>query len=204
MHPVVQKLIEHHYADQKSEEWLKLRGTMLTASDVATALGENPYEKPSSLILKKCGVPSEFKGNDATRHGERYENIARDLYCERTGEVVHELGLVQHPEISWLGGSADGVTESGKLLEIKCPMSRKIKNEVPKYYIAQLQILMEVLNLEECDFVQYRPPTECESEEYVVVNIKRDREWFAERIPKLQAFWDEVLYKREHGLCEIV
>ena len=229
MHPVVQKLIEKQYANQKSDEWLALRGTMLTASDVATALGENPYEKPSGLILKKCGVPSEFKGNDATRHGEKYENIARDLYCERTGEVVHELGLVQHPEIPWLGGSADGVTESGKLLEIKCPMSRKIKNEVPKYYIAQLQILMEVLNLEDCDFVQYRPPTfksqkfECEAcrlggsgcdcetlsvldqpEEYVVVNVKRDRQWFAERLPKLQAFWDEVMYKRKHGLCEIV
>jgi hypothetical protein len=200
MHPVVQKLIEKQYANQKSDEWLALRGTMLTASDVATALGENPYEKPSSLILKKCGVPSEFRGNDATRHGEKYENIARDLYCEKTGEVAHDLGLVQHPEIPWLGGSADGVTESGKLLEIKCPMSRKIKNEVPKYYLAQLQILMEVLNLEECDFIQYRP----EPFEYVVVNIKRDRTWFAERLPKLQAFWDEVLYKREHGLCEII
>jgi putative phage-type endonuclease len=200
MHPVVQKLIEQKYADQKSEEWLSLRCTMLTASDVATALGENPYEKPSSLILKKCGVPSEFKGNDATRHGEKYESVARDLYCEKTGEIAHDLGLVQHQEIKWLGGSADGVTESGKLLEIKCPMSRKIKNEVPKYYLPQLQILMEVLNLEECDFIQYRP----EPLEYVVVNIKRDREWFKERLPKLQAFWDEVVYKREHGICEIV
>lgn len=200
MHPVVQKLIERQYANQKSDEWLALRGTMLTASDVATALGENPYEKPSSLILKKCGVPSEFKGNEATRHGEKYESVARDLYCENTGEVAHDLGLVQHSVIPWLGGSADGVTESGKLLEIKCPMSRKIKNEVPKYYLAQLQILMEVLNLEECDFIQYRP----EPFEYVVVNIKRDRSWFAERLPKLQAFWDEVLHKREHGLCEII
>jgi putative phage-type endonuclease len=200
MHPVVQKLIEKQYANQKSDEWLSLRGTMLTASDVATALGENPYEKPSSLILKKCGVPSEFKGNDATRHGEKYESVARDLYCEKTGEVAHDLGLVQHQEIKWLGGSADGVTESGKLLEIKCPMSRKIKNEVPKHYLAQLQILMEVLNLDECDFIQYRP----EPYEYVVVNIKRDRNWFAERLPKLQAFWDEVLHKREHGLCEII
>jgi putative phage-type endonuclease len=200
MHPVVQKLIEQIYADQKSEEWLSLRGTMLTASDVATALGDNPYEKPSSLILKKCGVPSEFKGNDATRHGEKYESIARDLYCEKTGEIAHDLGLVQHQEIKWLGGSADGVTESGKLLEIKCPMSRKIENKVPKHYLPQLQILMEVLNLEECDFIQYRP----EPLEYVVVNVKRDREWFKERLPKLQAFWDEVLYKREHGLCEIV
>jgi putative phage-type endonuclease len=200
MHPKVQKLIDHQYADQKSQEWLNLRGTMLTASDVATALGENPYEKPSNLILKKCGVPSEFKGNDATRHGEKYEPVARDLYCEKTGEVVHELGLVQHPNISWIGGSPDGVTESGKLIEIKCPMSRKINANVPKHYLAQLQILMEVLDLEECDFIQYRP----EPLEYQVTNVQRDRQWFADRLPKLQAFWDEVLYKRENGLCEII
>jgi len=200
MHPRVQTLIDRQYDDQKSEAWLALRGTMLTASDVATALGENPYEKPSSLILKKCGVPSTFFGNDATRHGEKYEPVARDLYCEKTGEVVHELGLVQHSEIPWLGGSADGVTESGKLIEIKCPMSRKIEDKVPKHYLAQLQVLMEVLDLEECDFIQYRP----EPLEYQVTNIKRDRAWFAERLPILQAFWDEVLYKRENGLCEIV
>jgi putative phage-type endonuclease len=199
MHPVVQKLLEKQYADQKSDEWLKLRGTMLTASDVATALGDNPYEKPSSLILKKCGVPSEFKGNDATRHGEKYESVARDLYCEKTGEVAHELGLVQHPDIKWLGGSADGVTESGRLIEIKCPVSRKIENKVPKHYLPQIQILLEVLNLDECDFIQYRP----EPLEYQVTTIKRDREWFAERLPKLQSFWDEVMYKRENGLCEI-
>lgn len=223
MHPKVQKLIDHQYADQKSQEWLNLRGTMLTASDVATALGENPYEKPSNLILKKCGIRGaapveaapvdetepqsmppqptpEFKGNDATRHGERYESVARDLYCEKTGEVVHELGLVQHPNISWIGGSPDGVTESGKLIEIKCPMSRKINANVPKHYLAQLQILMEVLDLEECDFIQYRP----EPLEYQVTNVQRDRQWFADRLPKLQAFWDEVLYKRENGLCEII
>jgi putative phage-type endonuclease len=200
MHPKVQILIDQQYDDQKSDAWLSLRETMLTASDVATALGENPYEKPQSLILKKCGHGTKFMGNDATRHGEKYESVARDLYCENTGEVVHELGLVQHPELPWLGGSADGVTESGKLIEIKCPVSRKIDDKVPKHYLAQLQILMEVLDLEECDFIQYRP----EPLEYQVTNVKRDRDWFIQRLPKLNAFWNEVLYKRKNGLCEII
>jgi len=200
MHPKVQQLIDQKYDDQKSDAWLSMRETMLTASDVATALGENPYEKPSGLILKKCGHGTKFMGNDATRHGEKYESVARDLYCEKTGEVVHELGLVQHPELPWLGGSPDGVTESGKLIEIKCPVSRKIDNKVPKHYLAQLQILMEVLDLEECDFIQYRP----EPLEYQVTNVKRDRDWFTQRLPKLNAFWNEVLYKRKNGLCEII
>ena len=55
IHPVVAELIAHEYASQRSEEWLALRGKMLTASDAATAIGCNPYEKPEGLILKKCG-----------------------------------------------------------------------------------------------------------------------------------------------------
>lgn len=200
MHERVKELIEQNYADQKSDAWLELRGTMLTASDVATALGDNPYEKPSSLIAKKCGAGKKFDGNDATRHGEKYEPVARDLYCAKTGEVAHEIGLVQHREHKWLGGSPDGITENGILLEIKCPMSRKIENKVPKHYMPQLQILMEILDLEVCDFIQYRPAPY----EYMVTRVDRDRKWFKEKLPIMKSFWDEVLYKRTNGLCEIV
>jgi hypothetical protein len=51
-----------------------------------------------------------------------------------------------------------------------------------------------------CDFIQYRP----EPYEYMVTRVDRDREWFKEKLPIMKSFWDEVLYKREHGLCEIV
>lgn len=199
MHERVKELIEQNYADQKSDAWLALRGTMLTASDVATSIGDNPYEKPSSLVMKKCGLGEKFLGNDATRHGEKYEPVARDIYCAQTGEVAHEIGLVQHRVHKWLGGSPDGITENGILLEIKCPLKRKIENKVPKHYLAQLQVLMETLDLEVCDFIQYRP----DPYEFVVTRVQRDRQWFADKLPIMKAFWDEVLHKREHGLCEV-
>ena len=132
MHPNVKALIEAEYAPQKSEAWLDLRQGMLTASDAATSIGKNPYETPDDLLLKKCGLGEKFTGNAATRHGELYEDEARILYEQRHGEVVHELGLVQHPVHKWLGGSPDGVSESGKLVEIKCPPQRAIiPGEVP-------------------------------------------------------------------------
>ena len=53
MNPIVQELISKEYDAQRSEEWLKLRGKMLTASDLATAIGLNPYEKPKDLIFEK-------------------------------------------------------------------------------------------------------------------------------------------------------
>jgi putative phage-type endonuclease len=198
IHPSVQKLIDKKYADQRTSEWYSLRNKMLTASDVATALDLNPYETAEDLMYKKCGH-RKFTGNAATEHGNKYEPDARDLYCSKTGEVVHEIGLEPHPVYSWLGGSPDGVTESGKLIEIKCPVSRKITSIVPSYYIPQVQILMEILDLEECDFIQYKP----DGPEYIVTNIKRDREWFDSVKPRLETFWNRVLERRTQPLCEI-
>ena len=200
IHPRVRELITQAYADQRSDEWLKLRGTMLTASDLATAIGDNPYEKPSDLLLKKCGAV-RWDGNAATAHGTLLEPVARDLYDQRYNQKSHEIGLVQHPVHKWLGGSPDGVTESGRLIEIKCPLTRKITPAVPKYYLPQIQLLLEVLNLEVCDFIQYRPGP---PEEFEVTEVNRDREWFAKILPRAKAFWDEVVAKRVSGLCEII
>ena len=205
MIPKIEALINREYEAQRSEAWLALRGKMLTASDAATAIGVNPYEKPDGLILKKCGE-NKFFGNAATEHGNKYEDEARDIYCEKYGEVVHEIGLHPHSEYNWLGGSPDGITESGKLVEIKCPLRREILPEVPVYYMPQLQLLMEILDLEDCDFIQYKPSeiTWPQPSVFVVVHVKRDREWFREKLPIMDAFWKRVLWHREHGIDDLV
>ena len=205
MHPQVEYLLSLQYDPQRSNAWLEMRGKMLTASDAGTALGVNPYETPNDFILKKCGH-SDFKGNAATEHGNKFEDEARDLYCERYGEVSHEIGLYQHPVYPWLGGSPDGLTESGKLIEIKCPLRRKISNEVPIYYMAQVQLLLEILNLEEAVFIQYKPSslTWPQPYEFVVTNVIRDREWWNESLPKLHCIWDKVLLHREIGCDELI
>ena len=180
---------------------MALRRDRLTASALASALGTNPYEKPDDLIRVKCGEGT-FHGNAATRHGDLYEDEARIKYEEMYGEKVHELGLLPHPTIDFLGGSPDGVTESGRLLEIKCPLRRSIGDGgVPDHYMPQLQLLMEILDLEMCDFVQYKPSaiTWPDPEEFTCVTVERDREWFAENLPIMRNFWDRVLWFREHG-----
>jgi hypothetical protein len=110
--------------------------------------------------------------------------------------------LFPHPEYSWLGGSPDGITESGKLVEIKCPLKRKITPEVPVYYMPQLQLLMEILDLDEAVFIQYKPSdiTWPKPFEFVVTEVKRDREWFKTQLPIMDAFWKRVIWHREHGI----
>ena len=202
MHPNVHKWLDFEYAPQKSQEWLDLRMGMLTASDAASAIGVNKYETPHQLLLKKCGKGEPFFGNEATRHGEKYEDEARILYEQRHGEVVHELGLCPHPKYPFLGGSPDGVSESGKLVEIKCPMMRAIDGSVPEHYMPQLQLCMDILDLEEADFIQYKPAETNwpKPEEFYVTNVKRDREWFAKYLPIMEDFWQKVLYHREYGI----
>jgi putative phage-type endonuclease len=177
---------------------------MLTASDAASAIGDNPYETPEGLYVKKVGG-RKFAGNAATERGTILEPIARDLYDARFNKKSHEIGLVQHPQHPWLGGSADGITECGRLIEIKCPLTRKIDNKIPKHYIAQIQLNMEILDLDECDFIQYRPAEDDKPEEFVVTNVKRDQKWFQEKLPIMKQFWDRVLIGRQTGfVCEII
>ncbi len=141
MNANVERLIGIQYAEQRSEEWFRLRENMITASDVASVLGINRYETPDSVLYKKCGFVKRYtqKSLDAMSHGVHYENIARDLYCKLTGEIVYEIGIVQHPVYPFLGASADGITYSGKLIEIKCPTG-ELRNKIPDYYYPQVQV----------------------------------------------------------------
>lgn len=196
-------LIHAEYAEQRSAEWLALRETMLTASDCASAIGVNRYEAPEALLRKKV-LKTSWAGNAATEHGTLLEPVARDLYDAMYSRKSHEIGLVQHPTYPFLGGSADGVTECGRLIEIKCPLTRKIDNKVPVYYIPQIQLLLEILDIEECDFIQYRPGVDGGDHTFNVVIVKRDHEWFPKYLPVMTAFWDKVLHGQKHGLCELI
>ena len=199
MEPRIQEIINRQYFEQRSPEWLALRENLLTASDVASALGHNRYERPDDLLRKKV-LKTAWAGNAATEHGTRLEPVARDLYDAQTGRKTHEIGLVQHPKYPFLGGSADGVTEDGILVEIKCPLTRKIENKVPKHYMPQIQLLLEILDLDVCDFVQYRPGP---PDEFMITRVDRDRTWFDMHLITMQKFWDRVLATRENGLCEV-
>jgi putative phage-type endonuclease len=199
------ELIAQEYAEQRSQEWLDLRENMITASDAASAIGESRYESEDSFVKKKV-LRTKWAGNAATEHGTRLEPFVRDLYDQKFSRKSHEIGLVQHREYPWLGASPDGVTEDGILVEIKCPMTRKIEAKVPKHYWPQVQLQLEITDLEECDFVQYRPASieDARPEEFVVVRVHRDREWFQRALPVLERVWQRVLKGRAHGLCEIL
>lgn len=140
---------------QRSPEWYKFRENLLTASGWGNILGYIGSRK--EVLLQKCGYePAQFKGNEYTRWGTKYEPIATRIYERRTGKKIIDFGCMRHPapENFFLGASPDGISDDGVMLEIKCPPRRVICGTPTDYYWAQMQGQLEVCDLERCDFLE--------------------------------------------------
>lgn len=154
------RLLECPGIAQRTPEWYEARHTMVTASDVAQALGCAKFGNQRSFFQKKCGLPEEQGAFDATlpplRWGVMFEPVAQALYSSLNGGCrVHEFGLLRHPTLPFVGASPDGITDDGVMLEIKCPWRRKIVDgEVPMQYYYQIQAQLDVCGLAECDYFE--------------------------------------------------
>jgi putative phage-type endonuclease len=190
---------------QKSEAWYAVRANMLTASDCAAALDIKPFESfkgsPRDELFKKKVWPSPWKGNRFTAHGTFWEPTVSRLISEFLGEEVLECGLLQHQEYPWLGASPDGMlAQSGRLIEIKCPLKRSFGNgaSIPSHYYPQIQIQMCVSDVEETLFCQYTPAHLNHGKHVLaMVAVQRDRQWFDRVLPLLEAFHNDVVAARQ-------
>lgn len=164
--------------EQKSAEWYAMRLTMLSASDWGTILGVNHYAKPDSVLLKKCGEESFFPraAMSAMAWGNKYEDVAISIYEHRNNKKILEFGCIRHPFIDFLGASPDGISEDGVMLEIKCPVSRKITGIPPEYYWCQVQGQLEVCELDRCDFLECKLKEYDDEEEYLQDNFEGNYE----------------------------
>jgi putative phage-type endonuclease len=185
MNKKVLKLFNLPQPPQRSKEWFIQRNRQITASEVASCLflkkevievfnetfpkailkenplkGANSYESLDEYIKKKCNVYysnnyEPFKDTIYTLHGKLYEPIAARFYSINKNTKINDFGLITHPKLPWLAASPDGITDDGVMLEIKCPLSRKINTDgIPFGYWLQTQIQMEVCDLDECDFLE--------------------------------------------------
>ena len=188
---------------------------MVTASDVGGILGlEKRRDMTMDKIIEKkfkqreryeemgddgranrIAIPPAMNKVPATKHGDYYEEIAIKHYEAITGEICIPCGLKTHDdgEYWFLGASPDGLTESGKIVEVKCPYTRKIqqKTRCLEHY-SQIQTLLEVFDLEVCDFVQFKPAGkgtghsgDVSRPKMLIECVKRDRVWFANHSKEL-------------------
>jgi hypothetical protein len=193
-------------ASQGSADWLKERSDpdnpIITASRVGTLLGNTRKygETPENLMDQLTGLQPmhNLEGKPAVEMGKDMEPYIRDFYAQTTGSVVIELPMIPHPEYPWLRGSVDGLTADGKLVEFKFLAMRKFSIlSPPAYYYDQIQFLMHLLDLKECDFVEFK--SKCVSvtgnDDMNILKVERSQQWWDQSFPVLLKCYETMKEK---------
>jgi putative phage-type endonuclease len=172
---------------QGSEGWHKERANKLTASNVAAALGLNPYMSRQKLWRTLMGIEPPFEGNEMTRYGEDHEEDAAFDYEFHMGVMTEETGFWVHPVHDWIGASPDRlVVGQPGLIEIKCRFDQTVWEAVPEHYMPQIQTQLEVTRRDWCDFVSWAPT------EMAIYRVERSPEYWKAIFPKLETFWKNI------------
>ena len=156
--------------EQRTTEWHTARLGKVTASRVADVIaktksgyGASRANLMADLICERLtGQPASTFTNAHMEWGTEQEPHARAAYSARTGELVEEVGFIDHPRITNSGASPDGLVGDDGLVEFKCPatathLDTLLAGEVPSKYIPQMQWQMACTDRAWCDFVSYDP-----------------------------------------------
>jgi len=149
--------------EQGTPEWFQFRWNHITASSAWKALEENASK--NQMILGKCqpiniAKFSSVNTTSAMHHGHKFEPLSVLIYEEMYDTEIGDYGCIENDDYPHLAASPDGINikinnpRYGRALEIKNPTTRKITGIPKKDYWIQMQMQMECLNLDECDFLE--------------------------------------------------
>ena len=165
----VEYLLNAPQVEQRTESWYTEAQRMLTASQFSTilqtgrtrghlvvekALGNTDTSQRKTVVFTSDLNPFTW--------GIRFEPIVNQIYCHLTNTVVKDMGRLKHRTDTRLAASPDGMVISGpeerygRFVEFKAPITRELIKIVPKDYIVQMQIQMEVGNVQECDYLEVK------------------------------------------------
>jgi len=160
-------LRDYGVADQRSDSWHLRRSEMMTASEITKAFKTASPSAKKELLMRKLDGPKTNDGGPITAclWGTQFEPLAKEIYGDiQGGAEIVDTTCVVHPIYPFLGASPDGIVlmkdkmdyRWGKLVEFKCPISRKFTQEtpIPDAYYHQMQMQMECCNIDECDYVE--------------------------------------------------
>jgi hypothetical protein len=123
-------------------------------------------------------------GNPRILHGTSFEPMALALYGEVMNYHVAKVGYMSHPMIDWIGGSPDGLVLAVGGVEVKCPAA--FYEEIPDYYMPQMQSLMQITGARWWDFVVWTP------EEASITRVHKSQPYWDQLYELLCEFWAYV------------
>lgn len=172
--------------EQRTEDWFKVRLGKVTASRIADVVAKTKTGYSASranymaqlVVERLTETKADSFTNDAMQWGIDKEPEARAAYEAKTGELVEEVGFIEHPLIAMAGASPDGLVGIDRMVEIKCPSTAThidyiYERQPPQKYLYQMQWQMACANKYSCDFVSYDPRMP-EHLRLLIVPIKRD------------------------------
>lgn len=170
----VQRLLTMQQTAQKTAAWHAESRNLLTGHEFAHVVYGTPAAFQAA-VARKCVAEAVIDPEDVIESrtvyvsplspfqwGWRYEPVIRDLYqtCVAGGRVDDTLGRIRHPTLPRLAASPDGLIcegpRTGRLLEIKAPVSRELNGELPRDYYCQIQLQAEVTDVSAVEYVEIR------------------------------------------------
>ena len=189
--------------EQRTDDWFTARLGKVTASRVADVVAKTKSGYSASrdnymadlIVERLTGQKASSFSNAAMEWGTEQEPHARAAYSARTGELVEEVGFIDHPTVTMSGASPDGLVNEG-CVEFKCPntathLEYLLAGKPPEKYVTQMQWQMACTNRPWCDFVSYdsRLP---EHLQMLIVRITRDDKRIAELEDEVRKFLAEL------------
>jgi hypothetical protein len=160
-------LLNRKQIEQRTPEWYAQMTTIISASELGNLFASNRARAkmvvsktiPYQARFQPLAVPSDSMS--AFDWGIRFEPVVKQIYEYKYGTTVKELGRLIHPTYNKCSASPDGLVytcpkseRTGRLIEIKCPVTREIDGSIPKDYYSQIQMQLHVTGLKNCDYIE--------------------------------------------------
>jgi hypothetical protein len=150
---------------QRTDAWYSETMNLLTASELSQIFktggrtrGLLVLAKTQALEPRSGSSTSQSEHMTAFDWGVRFEPVVKQIYEARYGSTIADVGRLYHQTMARCAASPDGVvvegSRAGRLIEIKCPVTREPGLQIPEEYYAQMQQQLEVCDLELCDYVE--------------------------------------------------
>lgn len=183
---------------QHSDEWYKMRKTMIGASDAPVIVGKSPYSTPSKLWRLKMGLDEQYV-SDAMKSGTELESEAVS-YFHSLFNIGDYNPVVQSTEEEFMFASLDNArAHEGEIVEfreIKCPQANTLRKvaegEIPEYWIWQVQHQLAVTGLDHAVIWVYNAYLE-DLERFYEFKIERDEDKIKEIVKKGKEFHQHLI-----------
>ena len=192
---------------QSCRMWYEVRQPRITASQCKRCI-LRPTTSPTKAVQEVLMYGAKVQTR-AMKEGIEWEPKIIEQFKKETGHQVHKMGFVISESHPFLGASPDGITEEGKLVEVKKVVSKegeflsdtlcrlsiykrsadgKISLNRNHKYFYQIQQQLFCTKLEACHFII------CNGEEIHTDIVVFHLNFWNEILPKLEAFYYEHMF----------